>query len=253
MWNLLDIKNILAGNYYMVSGKLITCSDDKLHHYQQCFNTVSGINGQRMKHTLMCTEFSIFTALFNINKTKPFIAVISTFCMLLQVLSMGFLELTLSGICSSTFKTIALWLEMLGYVLSRWLPILKGKWDKMYRGKWDKETLVGKSLNHLEKHLNYTVSQWVPLFFIELDIAQLNVNSSHECSFAFHSKLQYTALELCDSVIDNLKKIFSETEKTHKFVNLFDRQSTSMQHSWWWWLIQLCDNCFKLPSRIVSY
>lgn len=142
---------------------------------------------------------------------------------------------------------------MLGYVLSRWLPILKGKWDKMYRGKWDKETLVGKSLNHLEKHLNYTVSQWVPLFFIELDIAQLNVNSSHECSFAFHSKLQYTALELCDSVIDNLKKIFNETEKTHKFVNLFDRQSTSMQHSWWWWLIQLCDNCFKLPSRIVSY
>ena len=76
------------------SGEIIICSGviadaDKLHHYQHCFNTVSGINGQRLRpHTLMCTEFSIFTVLFNMNKPKIFIAIERISCMLLQVLSM---------------------------------------------------------------------------------------------------------------------------------------------------------------------
>lgn len=75
------------------SGEIIICSGviadaNKLHHYQHCFNTVSGINGQRIRpHTSMCTEFSIFTVLFNTNKTKIFVAVIRTSCVLLQVLS----------------------------------------------------------------------------------------------------------------------------------------------------------------------
>lgn len=76
------------------SGEIIICSGvianaDKLHHYQHCFNTVSGINGQDIRpHTSMCTELSIFTVPFNTNKLKIFIAVIRISCMLLQVLSM---------------------------------------------------------------------------------------------------------------------------------------------------------------------
>jgi len=73
----------------------VTADADKLHRYQHCFNTVSGNNGQRIRpHTLLCTELSIFTVLFNTNKTKIFTAVIRICGMLLQVLSMGFLKFT---------------------------------------------------------------------------------------------------------------------------------------------------------------
>lgn len=76
------------------SGEIITCSGvianaDKLHHYQHCFNTLSGINEQKTRpQTFVCTEFSIFTLLFNTSETKIFIAAIRISCTLLQVLSM---------------------------------------------------------------------------------------------------------------------------------------------------------------------
>lgn len=70
-------------------GSQVIAGTDELHHYQHCFNTVSTINRQRIRsHTLMCTEFSIFTVLFNMNKIKMFIAVIINCCMLLQALCM---------------------------------------------------------------------------------------------------------------------------------------------------------------------